>query len=948
MTASGPGSRRRLRVSTLAIAIAAALLAAVPPSSADPAGRSPDGRRQFAPAARGEALFDSRAGGSGIVPGGAVLRARRALARSLGPQGLVDVDERTGTPRMVSRLDGFLTGPSAAAPEDVALGYVRSHLLAFGLTARDLGGLELVKDYVDVLGTHHLVWQQRYRGIAAWDDDLRAHVTADGRLVAIGGSPMPGLFVASVSPRLSARDAVVVAYRSVGAAAPAVGSPIRTPAGPERRTVFGSGQDARLVLFGSARGARLAWRTTTPVSSQEIDVSVVDAQTGAVLWRANLVESDQAGTGQAWEYYPSASVPGGGGVQHQVTFPVADGTALFGNNAWTWPDVDDDDSPDRDIPATSSVDWSYPAVLNTTDVTNACSDLFPCSWDPNVPFSWQPHVESSAVQVFHFLNAFHDHLLAAPIGFTEAAGNFQVDNASGQGQDGDMVVANVMDGADTSRTPGLPDDFHQFNANMFTPPDGDPPLMQMYLFPSIPDDGRPATMGGDDASVVYHEYTHGLSNRLVTFADGSGAVNSAQAAAMGEAWSDFYALDYLVAQGLETDSAGPDVVLGRYVAGGRVGFIRFDAIDCPVTSGPPNCPGSPGTGAGGFTYEDFGHVGGGPEVHDDGEIWGQTLWDVRSALGSSVTLTLVTRAMELSPPEPSFLDMRNAILEADQVAFGGSHVDQLWQLFAQRGMGFFAIALDGGDVHPVADFSTPPVCPTDCGTVEGTVIDSQSGRPVHGVNVVIAGHASGFSTDLAAVTNASGAFSIADVPFHEYVVTVESDEHEPFAVPVDVTGPTTVPIELTRDWASIGGGARLVDFTGPNFSPACGPEDLWDAALTSGWGSTTTNRPTGRINIVKLPRAVDITSFGFASDGTCGDGPEAALRVFEIQTKARGGHWVTAYRRSRPLRRGVMHTLRPIRGSTDKVRFVKLVMFDNFGDPLFTDVLELSVRGAPA
>ena len=47
---------------------------------------------------------------------------------------------------------------------------------------------------------------------------------------------------------------------------------------------------------------------------------------------------------------------------------------------------------------------------------------------------------------------------------------------------------------------------------------------------------------------MYHEYTHGLSNRLVVDADGNSTLNSIQAGAMGEAWSDCYAMDYLVNQ----------------------------------------------------------------------------------------------------------------------------------------------------------------------------------------------------------------------------------------------------------------------------------------------------------------------------------------------------------------------------------------------------------------
>ena len=67
-----------------------------------------------------------------------------------------------------------------------------------------------------------------------------------------------------------------------------------------------------------------------------------------------------------------------------------------------------------------------------------------------------------------------------------------------------------------------------------------------------------------------------------------------------------------------------------------------------------------------------------PEVHADGEIWGETLWDLRTALGSKLAESLVTRAMELSPANPSYLDERNAILMADQVVNGGKANKKIW------------------------------------------------------------------------------------------------------------------------------------------------------------------------------------------------------------------------------------------------------------------------------
>ena len=956
MDRSGTTQPRGRFARTVAVA-AAILIAALAPVPAGADAR-PDRDRTRAFVAREAVRVEPPTGFldvRGALPPGAraVTPTQRGLARRLGPQGILQLDARMDGPRMVARLDGLLTGPSERPAAEIALGYVRSNLRAFGLTEADLNALHLVRDYVDILGTHHLVWEQRYRGIPAFDNDLRANVTGDGRLIGVMGSPAGALRVSSVSPTVSAARAIAATYRSVGAAAPSLGPPARSSLGPQRAVSYRSGDDARLVLFGTGRGARLAWRTTSFVSSREVYVSVVDAHDGEVLWRANMVRSDSVGTGLAWEYYPDPNLPNAGGIQQQVQFPVANATALSGNNAWVFPDVDDDDRPDADVPATSGLHWTYPASLDTVDVANACRPSFPCSWKKGVPFSWQPNVKQSATQVFHFLNTFHDHLLAAPIGFTEAAGNFQVDNPSGRGLGGDPLIANVLDGADTGRTAGLPDRDHRYNANMLTLPDGTPPRMQMYLFPSIPGAGIPSTNGGDDASVVYHEYAHGLSNRLVTLPDGSGALNSAQAAAMGEAWSDFYAMDFLVSRGFEINTPAPDVIVGRYVGGGRPDFIRFEPIDCTVGTSATVCPGGVSTGPGGYTYGDFGDVYFFPEVHADGEIWVQTLWDIRSALGSSTTLQLVTRGMELAPPEPSFLDMRNAMIQADLVALGGAHVDELWGLFARRGMGYFAVAVDGGDTRPKEDFSVPPICPADCGSVEGRVRDTQTGRPVPGVTVQIAGHASGFGTDLADTTGADGRFQIVDVPFHDHVVTVDSDVHEPVAVEVSVDGDERVKIALTRDWASLAGGARLKRFTGPDYAPWCGPELAFDGSLGTGWGSDHPDQAgrgtTGRrIAVVRLPRRIAITSFGFATSGTCGDGPEAAVKVFKIKTR-RGKEepWVTTYSRSKDLRLGVMHTLVPNAG-TRKVRFVKMVMLDNYGDPLFMDMLELSVRGLPS
>src|SRR3954454_14832130 len=97
---------------------------------------------------------------------------------------------------------------------------------------------------------------------------------------------------------------------------------------------------------------------------------------------------------------------------------------------------------------------------------------------------------------------------------------------------GDPVLLHVLDGANSTGD-GFPDGNHIDNANMNTPPDGVPPTMEMYLnhFPGTTSDEAPylPSSTADSADNVFHEYTHGLSNRLVVDAGGNSTLNSLHA-----------------------------------------------------------------------------------------------------------------------------------------------------------------------------------------------------------------------------------------------------------------------------------------------------------------------------------------------------------------------------------------------------------------------------------
>ena len=245
---------------------------------------------------------------------------------------------------------------------------------------------------------------------------------------------------------------------------------------------------------------------------------------------------------------------------------------------------------------------------------------------------------------------------------------------------------------------------------MVTPPDGQPGRMQMYLFKSP----YPAVNGGDDASVVYHEYTHGLTNRLVGNDGQANGLLDRQSQAMGEGWSDWYAMDFLTAQGHARRHrrrpasrwSAPTSPTTRRPASARTRSTARSAPPRPPARArrSPAPAGSPTpTSAASTASADHPAF----EVHADGEIWAETLWDLRRAVGATAARGLITSALRLSPKQPTFLDMRDAILRPTPSAAGAPRADL--GVFAARGMGYSASVTSANATHATAAFDTPPV-----------------------------------------------------------------------------------------------------------------------------------------------------------------------------------------------------------------------------------------------
>ena len=451
-----------------------------------------------------------------------------------------------------------------------------------------------------------------------------------GRLLALGGTPISG-----GAAKLPTRSTETITTPGEALAR------TRGPVAPGADT---SDDTATKVIFATAEGLRPAWETVD-TSSETPATTVIDAVTGQILQRTPLTQYDHS-TGRVFKFFPRAHR---GGKQVRVDFTKNHWLGkrahiLSGNNSHTYSDVNDNNRPSRseEVHPRKGHSWSYrlkPFHLNFAKTF--CSNPWPCSWNPNKAYSWRANRAQNATQVFFFVNKWHDHLKAAPIGFTEAAGNFQLKNHTKHGKAGDPVTTQTDDGASTGRGrfKGLPDGGHVDNANMATPPDGHRPRMQMYLqhapFTSYDFGGDPfsPTNVGDEADTVYHEYTHGLSNRLNVDVRGRSTLRGGQSGAMGEAWSDWYAMDYLVRKGLQRDRVNQaDIQIFKYDGLG-VFLDRTEPIDCKVGQTALLCTGGTTGHEGGYTYADYGNVAGGAEVHSDGEIWAQTLWDLRDALG---------------------------------------------------------------------------------------------------------------------------------------------------------------------------------------------------------------------------------------------------------------------------------------------------------------------------
>jgi len=180
---------------------------------------------------------------------------------------------------------------------------------------------------------------------------------------------------------------------------------------------------------------------------------------------------------------------------------------------------------------------------------------------------------------------------------------------------------------------------------------------------------------------------------------------------MGEGWSDWAGLMLTMQPG-----AQPEDVRG----------IGTYATGQPTNGGGIRpAPYSTDFAVNNFTYgaTNNGNIS---QPHGIGFVWATMLWDLNWALidqygvdtdlyngtgGNNITMQLVLDGMKLQNCSPGFVDGRDAILEADELANGGDNRCLIWEVFARRGLGLSA---DQGSPFSRSDQTEAFDIPSDC------------------------------------------------------------------------------------------------------------------------------------------------------------------------------------------------------------------------------------------
>jgi subtilase family serine protease len=585
-------------------------------------------------------------------------QARAAVERLRAERGQISIRRHpvTGAVRAAAARPGTsLSSPGRGPARTVAEQFLRARLDLLGLDPDDQRTLVASREYwTRDTGLRHVFWTQAIDGIPVFDAVVGVHLGADGSVLRVTSSAASG--------RGRRREASIDAEEAAERAKADIGA---------EGTV--EHIDAGLTWFPIDGRLRLAWHVIVdPGGFPQMYDILVDAESGELLLRRNRVRYadgigrvlQSPGTAVQDQRRPDPRPLGSDGTatgcppvsnhaMQSLTSQFRDPATVLGNNG--------------------RLSGNNTRVFRQDpNVEGALGSFDGAAWLFDFPFNTADAAETA---LFFAANFAHDFFY--DLGFDEAAGNFQMDNFGRGGSGGDAVVA-------LARAAG------RNNATWLQQPDGQSPTMSMFLWDGsgcwsedVNGDGSQDLDGDLDFDIIIHEYHHGVSLRLNTSWTGN------EAGAMGEGGGDFFAY-----------SVNGDTVLAEY---SRPGGIR--SINAK-------------------TYADWTCLFGlFCQVHDNGQIWANVLWDSRERFRTDMVTgseeggvrelhQVYIDGLKLSPPAPTMLDMRDAMLQADAIrnplGDRSQNFCRLWESFAGRGMGVNASDTSENVLNQVVADSTVP------------------------------------------------------------------------------------------------------------------------------------------------------------------------------------------------------------------------------------------------
>ena len=571
-----------------------------------------------------------------------------ALLLSLAPAALAadqPIDWSAKNARVFAAPQGqALTARSLATPEMVARGFLLQRngfeQVEFGLKLRSQG---------DTLrGQTVLRFQQEAFGLQVYGTYAKAVIDENGRLVHMIENlthiPAEGLLSAKITEQDALSRALELHRPHLGATPRAASTGLNQVIF-DRGSYFHSAPTATRVAVPMQSGRLMEGFLVETWSSADNQLHhTLVGPTGRVLHVENRTNTD---TYKIFPDHPGntnqtvVSGPGAGNAESPSGWVFSNTTT--GNNVDAYLDRDNNNGPDAGgRPVSSTQNFEYTANLSQSPLTAVNQDL-------------------AVANLFYFNNVIHDKLYRH--GFNEAAGNFQENNFGNGGSGSDSVNAEAQDGGGTN------------NANFATPNDGSNPRMQMYIWTQT----NPNRDGDLDSDIIWHEYGHGLTWRMI------GSMSGPLSGAIGEGMSDVLAI-YI----------NNDDTVGEYSFNSSNGIRRY-----PYGSHP-------------LTYGDVA----GSSVHSDGEIYAATMWDLRGLwLGAGYSMDelfdVVVGGMNFTPSGPAYEDMRDGLLAASDTQAKDCLI---WDAFAARGIGEGASASTrgggpfGGSVTINESFTVPLAC----------------------------------------------------------------------------------------------------------------------------------------------------------------------------------------------------------------------------------------------